>query len=67
MFGAGPVGLMGAYFDRVSERLQNAKEIGCVLDFSNGDPVELIKALRDGQVFLELNVGRRCNSPQERS
>lgn len=64
MFGVGPVGLMAAYsaivrgasevyvVDRVPEKLQKAKEIGCVpIDISKGDPVELIKALRGGQVF----------------
>ncbi|KAH0826621.1 hypothetical protein J3R83DRAFT_4986 [Lanmaoa asiatica] len=62
VFGAGPVGLMAAYsatlrgasevyvVDRVPERLQKAKEIGCVpIDFSKGDPVELIKASRGGR------------------
>lgn len=82
VFGAGPVGLMAAYsatlrgasevyvVDRVPERLQKAKEIGCVpVDCSKGDPVELIKALRGGQVFLLLYVSRRRSSqecdPQE--
>ncbi|KAF8137495.1 hypothetical protein EV363DRAFT_1318130 [Boletus edulis] len=62
VFGAGPVGLMAAYsailrgasevyvVDRVPERLQKAKEVGCVpIDFSKGDPVEMIKALRGGR------------------
>lgn len=84
VFGAGPVGLMAAYsailrgasevyvVDRVPERLQKAKEIGCIpIDFSKEDPVELIKALRGGHVFLLFDVGRRRSSqecdPQERS
>ncbi|KAF8438089.1 hypothetical protein L210DRAFT_3545420 [Boletus edulis BED1] len=62
VFGAGPVGLMAAYsailrgasevyvVDRVPERLQKAKEVGCVpINFSKGDPVEMIKALRGGR------------------
>ncbi|OCB89104.1 GroES-like protein [Sanghuangporus baumii] len=62
IFGAGPVGLMAAYsatirgasevyvVDRVPERLQKAKEIGCIpIDFSNGDPAEQIKKLRGGR------------------
>lgn len=55
VFGAGPVGLMSAYsgvlrgashvyvVDRVKERLDVAKKIGCIpIDFSQGDPVEQI-------------------------
>jgi len=35
--------------DRVPERLQKAREIGCVpIDFSKGDAAEQIKALRGG-------------------
>ncbi|KAL5514327.1 hypothetical protein ACEPAG_2415 [Sanghuangporus baumii] len=62
IFGAGPVGLMAAYsanirgasevyvVDRVPERLQKAKEIGCIpIDFSKGDPAEQIKKLRSGR------------------
>jgi len=62
IFGAGPVGLMAAYsailrgasnvyvVDRVPERLQKAKEIGCTpIDFSKGDPVEQIRVLRGGE------------------
>ena len=58
VFGAGPVGLMAAYsgilrgasqvyvVDRVKERLDVAKKIGCVpVDFSQGDPVEQILKL----------------------
>ncbi|KAI5121986.1 hypothetical protein M0805_001819 [Coniferiporia weirii] len=61
VFGAGPVGLMAAYsatirgasevyvVDRVPERLQKAKEIGCIpIDFSESDPVEQIRKLRGG-------------------
>ncbi|KAN0084210.1 hypothetical protein V8E55_007714 [Tylopilus felleus] len=71
VFGVGPVGLMAAYsaivrgasevyvVDRVPEKLQKAKEIGCVpIDISKGDPVELIKALRGGQVFPSGEVDR---------
>ncbi|EGN92559.1 hypothetical protein SERLA73DRAFT_146976 [Serpula lacrymans var. lacrymans S7.3] len=62
VFGAGPVGLMAGYsavlrgasevyvVDRVPERLQKAKEIGCIpIDFSKSDAVEQIKALRGGR------------------
>ncbi|THU86842.1 GroES-like protein [Dendrothele bispora CBS 962.96] len=62
VFGAGPVGLMAAYsavlrgasevyvVDRVSERLQKAKEIGCIpIDFGKGDAVEQILKLREGK------------------
>ncbi|KIP05754.1 hypothetical protein PHLGIDRAFT_36265 [Phlebiopsis gigantea 11061_1 CR5-6] len=62
VFGAGPVGLMAAYsavlrgasevyvVDRVPERLQKAKEIGCIpIDFSKGDPAEQIKKRRGGK------------------
>ncbi|KAH7922913.1 NAD(P)-binding protein [Leucogyrophana mollusca] len=62
VFGAGPVGLMAGYsavlrgasevyvVDRVPERLQKAKEIGCIpIDFSKSDPAEQIKALRGGR------------------
>ncbi|KAI0089765.1 hypothetical protein BDY19DRAFT_84361 [Irpex rosettiformis] len=62
VFGAGPVGLMAAYsavlrgasdvyvVDRVSERLQKAKDIGCIaIDLSIGDPAEQIKQLRGGR------------------
>ncbi|KAF2769444.1 GroES-like protein [Teratosphaeria nubilosa] len=61
VFGAGPVGLMAAYsgiirgaskvfvVDQVPERLETAKEIGCIpIDFTKGDPVEqIIKANGD--------------------
>ncbi|THH00351.1 hypothetical protein EW026_g2182 [Hermanssonia centrifuga] len=62
VFGAGPVGLMAAYsavlrgaaqtyvVDRVPERLQKAKEIGCIpIDLTQGDPAEQIKKLRGGK------------------
>lgn len=61
VFGAGPVGVMAAYsalirgaaevyvVDRVKERLDKVKEIGAIpIDFSQGDPVEQIKAQRHG-------------------
>ena len=36
--------------DRVSERLQKAKEIGCIpIDFGKGDAVEQIIKLREGR------------------
>jgi threonine dehydrogenase-like Zn-dependent dehydrogenase len=42
--------------DRVPERLAKAKEIGCVaINFSASDPVEQIKALRGGCVYLLTN------------
>jgi glutathione-independent formaldehyde dehydrogenase len=59
VFGAGPVGLLIAYcsllkgasevyvIDSVAERLENAEELGAIpVDFSDGDPVEQIFALR---------------------
>lgn len=62
VFGAGPVGLMAAYsavlrgaaqvfvVDRVAERLQKAREIGCIpINLSNGDPAEQIKKYRGGR------------------
>ncbi|KAI0344301.1 GroES-like protein [Trametopsis cervina] len=62
VFGAGPVGLMAAYsavlrgasevyvVDRVPERLQKAKEIGCIpINLSDGDPAEQIKKKRGGR------------------
>lgn len=62
VFGAGPVGLMAAYsallrgasevyvVDRVPERLEKAKSIGCItVDLTKGDPAEQIKALRGGR------------------
>ena len=61
VFGAGPVGIMAAYsclirgaavvysVDRVPERLQKAEQIGAVpIDFSQGDAVEQIKEMRNG-------------------
>ncbi|KAI9725709.1 MAG: hypothetical protein M1828_002592 [Chrysothrix sp. TS-e1954] len=63
VWGAGPVGLMAAYsgtlrgasavyvVDRVPERLEAAKKIGCVpIDFSKVDPVEEIIKLNGGMV-----------------
>ncbi|MEV0054484.1 glutathione-independent formaldehyde dehydrogenase [Saccharopolyspora shandongensis] len=62
VYGAGPVGLMAAYsallrgaarvfcVDRVPERLAKAEEIGATpIDFSAGDPVEMIKEQTDGE------------------
>ncbi|MEU5848824.1 glutathione-independent formaldehyde dehydrogenase [Saccharopolyspora shandongensis] len=62
VYGAGPVGLMAAYsallrgaarvfcVDRVPERLAKAEEIGAIpIDFSAGDPVEMIKEKTDGE------------------
>ncbi|KAI0310730.1 hypothetical protein OF83DRAFT_1178257 [Amylostereum chailletii] len=62
VFGAGPVGLMAAYsarirgasevyvVDRVPERLQKAKDIGCIpINLSEGSPAEQIKKLRGGR------------------
>jgi glutathione-independent formaldehyde dehydrogenase len=59
VFGAGPVGLLTAYcsllkgasevyvVDSVAERLEKAEELGAIpVDFSAGDPVEQIFALR---------------------
>jgi glutathione-independent formaldehyde dehydrogenase len=59
VFGAGPVGLLSAYcssikgaseiyvVDNVAERLEKAKELGAIpVDFSQGDPVDQIFALR---------------------
>lgn len=63
VFGAGPVGLMAAYsgiirgasrvfvVDRVKERLDAAKKIGCVpVDFTESDAVEKIIELNEGMV-----------------
>lgn len=63
VFGAGPVGLMAAYsgilrgaskvfvVDRVPERLDAAKKIGCIpVDFTKSDPVEQIIDLNGGMV-----------------
>ncbi|MBP2062537.1 glutathione-independent formaldehyde dehydrogenase [Streptomyces iranensis] len=62
VYGAGPVGLMAAYsallrgaatvfvVDRVSERLEKAREIGAVpIDFSKGDPVPQIMDRTGGE------------------
>jgi glutathione-independent formaldehyde dehydrogenase len=59
IFGAGPVGLLAAHssfikgasevyvIDSIPERLQKAKALGAIpVDFSAGDPVEQIFALR---------------------
>ncbi|KAF9443356.1 GroES-like protein [Macrolepiota fuliginosa MF-IS2] len=62
VFGGGPVGLMAAYsatiqgasdvyvVDRVQERLDKAKQIGCIpVDFSKSDAVDQILKLRGGR------------------
>ncbi|KAG9220248.1 hypothetical protein CCMSSC00406_0006313 [Pleurotus cornucopiae] len=62
VFGAGPVGLMAAYsavlrgasdvyvVDRVAERLNKAKDIGCIpIDFSKADAVDQILKVRGGK------------------
>ncbi|MDA3625801.1 glutathione-independent formaldehyde dehydrogenase [Saccharopolyspora oryzae] len=62
VYGAGPVGLMAAYsallrgaarvfsVDRVPERLAKAEEMGAIpIDFSKGDPVQMIKDQTDGE------------------
>ncbi|KAI0322610.1 chaperonin 10-like protein [Amylostereum chailletii] len=69
IFGAGPVGLMAAHsahirgaseiyvVDRVPERLQLVKTIGCIpIDFTKGDPAEQVKKLRGG---LSSSINRR--------
>lgn len=63
VFGGGPVGLMAAYsgiirgaskvflVDRVKERLESAKKIGCIpIDFSESNPVDQIIKLNGGMV-----------------
>ena len=62
VYGAGPVGLMAAYsamlrgaartfvVDRVTERLNKAREIGAVpINFDEGDPVQQIKDQTEGE------------------
>ena len=62
VYGAGPVGLMAAYsamlrgaarvfcVDRIPERLAKAEQVGAIpIDFSKGDPVEMIKDQTDGE------------------
>lgn len=69
VFGAGPVGLMAAYsgvlrgasrvyvVDRVPERLEVAKKIGCIpVDFTKGDAVEQIIRLNDGMVDRSVDA-----------
>ena len=69
VFGAGPVGLMAAYsavirgasrvfvVDRVPERLEAAKKIGCEpVDFSKVDAVEEIKKLNGGMVDRSVDA-----------
>lgn len=76
VFGAGPVGLMAAYsgivrgasrvfvVDRVPERLEAAKKIGCEpVDFSKGDVVEKIVELNGGMVDRSVDaVGYQATS-----
>ncbi|KAL9089206.1 MAG: hypothetical protein Q9159_002677 [Coniocarpon cinnabarinum] len=76
VFGAGPVGLMAAYsgilrgasqvyvVDKVKERLDVAKKIGCIpIDFSQGDPVEQILKHNDGEVDRAVDaVGYQATS-----
>lgn len=63
VFGAGPVGLMAAYsgmirgaskvyvVDKVPERLDAAKKIGCIpIDFTKGDPADQIIEMNGGMV-----------------
>lgn len=69
VFGAGPVGLMAAYsailrgashvyvVDRVPERLQAAREIGCVaIDFSKSDAVDQILQANNGPVDRSVDA-----------
>ncbi|KFY90552.1 hypothetical protein V500_05112 [Pseudogymnoascus sp. VKM F-4518 (FW-2643)] len=69
VFGAGPVGLMAAYsgiirgassvfvVDRVPERLQAAKNIGCIpVDFTKGDAVDQIIKLNNGEVDRSVDA-----------
>ena len=84
MFGAGPVGLMAAYsavlrgasrvyvVDRVPERLQAAKKVGCIpIDFSQGDAVDSIIKDNDGMVdrsvdavgYQAVNTGGSTEQP----
>ena len=92
VFGAGPVGLLSAYcsvlkgasqvyvVDNIPERLEKAEELGATpVDFSQGDPVEQIFALRKKQKLIhakpETRRGkdegrglrdRRCRLPGEK-
>lgn len=69
VFGAGPVGLMAAYsaalrggsniyvVDRVAERLEAAKKIGCIpIDFTKGDAVDQIIAHNGGEVDRSIDA-----------
>lgn len=69
VFGAGPVGLMAAYsgilrgasrvfvVDRVPERLETAKKIGCIpVDFTKSDVVERIIELNGGMVDRSVDA-----------
>lgn len=84
VFGAGPVGLMAAYsgilrgasrvfvVDRVPERLEVAKKIGCIpVDFTKEDAVKQIIDLNDGMVdrsvdavgYQAVNTGGSTEQP----
>lgn len=69
VFGAGPVGLMAAYsaalrggsniyvVDRVVERLEAAKKIGCIpIDFTKDDAVDQIIAHNGGEVDRSVDA-----------
>jgi len=69
VFGAGPVGLLSAYcsvlkgasqvyvVDNIPERLEKAEELGATpVDFSQGDPVEQIFALRKKQKLIQQSL-----------
>ncbi|KAJ5109973.1 hypothetical protein N7532_002618 [Penicillium argentinense] len=77
VFGAGPVGLMAAYsaalrggsniyvVDRVPERLEAAKKIGCIpIDFTKGDAVDQIIAHNGDMVDRSVDaVGYQAVDP----
>ncbi|KAJ5261367.1 hypothetical protein N7478_011962 [Penicillium angulare] len=77
VFGAGPVGLMAAYsaalrggsniyvVDRVPERLEAAKKIGCIpIDFTKSDAVDQIIAHNGGMVDRSVDaVGYQAVDP----
>lgn len=82
VFGAGPVGLMAAYsallrgaaqvyvVDKVPERLNKAKQIGCIpIDFSKGDPAKQIRDQRGGDGVMKGidAVGYQALSPQQQN
>ncbi|KAJ5116600.1 hypothetical protein N7456_000948 [Penicillium angulare] len=77
VFGAGPVGLMAAYsaalrggsniyvVDRVPERLEAARKIGCIpIDFTKSDAVDQIIAHNGGMVDRSVDaVGYQAVDP----